>query len=145
MFNFYSNKYLLNLKTSFPALLNFYTNKIPKMKLSSISLRMTIISILLFLFYLNTKCQSVRTEVAGIPINYDEAKVPEYALPDLLTLANGEKVTNAEIWVLLTCDLTPTILRSAITEYNAGLFSAYIHHEALLCFRTFRQPTNRNH
>ena len=30
--------------------------------------------------------------------NYDEAKVPEYTLPDPLTLANGEKVADAETW-----------------------------------------------
>ena len=31
-------------------------------------------------------------------VNYDEAKVPAYTLPDPLTLANGEKVTSAKIW-----------------------------------------------
>ena len=30
--------------------------------------------------------------------NYDEAKVPSYTLPDPLTLANGEKVTDARTW-----------------------------------------------
>lgn len=30
--------------------------------------------------------------------NYDEAKVPQYTLPDPLTLATGEKVTDAETW-----------------------------------------------
>ena len=30
--------------------------------------------------------------------NYDESKVPDYTLPDPLTLANGEKVTDAESW-----------------------------------------------
>jgi len=37
-------------------------------------------------------------EVAGIPVNYDEAKVGTYALPDPLTLANGKKVTDAKTW-----------------------------------------------
>lgn len=30
--------------------------------------------------------------------NYDESKVPEYTLPDPLTLNNGEKVTDAKTW-----------------------------------------------
>ena len=30
--------------------------------------------------------------------NYDEAKVPQYTLPDPLVLANGDKVTDAETW-----------------------------------------------
>src|SRR5258708_187691 len=37
-------------------------------------------------------------EVAGIPVNYDEAKVGTYTLPDPLTLANGKKVTDAKTW-----------------------------------------------
>src|SRR5581483_9952353 len=36
--------------------------------------------------------------VAGIPANYTEAKVGQYVLPDPLTLANGEKVTDAKTW-----------------------------------------------
>jgi len=31
-------------------------------------------------------------------INYDEAKVPEYTLPDPLVMANGDKVTDAQTW-----------------------------------------------
>jgi hypothetical protein len=38
------------------------------------------------------------TEVAGIPVNYDESKVGTYTLPDPLTLANGKKVTDAKTW-----------------------------------------------
>ncbi|HPM79473.1 MAG TPA: acetylxylan esterase [Candidatus Anammoximicrobium sp.] len=30
--------------------------------------------------------------------NYDEAKVPQYTLPDPLVMANGDKVTDAETW-----------------------------------------------
>jgi len=37
-------------------------------------------------------------EVAGIKVNYDEAKVGTYTLPDPLTLANGKKVTTAKVW-----------------------------------------------
>jgi hypothetical protein len=43
--------------------------------------------------------------MAGLPAyvhaaeaNYDEAKVPQYTLPDPLVLANGDKVTDAETW-----------------------------------------------
>jgi len=32
-------------------------------------------------------------------INYDESKVPQYSLPDPLTLADGSKVSDAEIWL----------------------------------------------
>lgn len=37
--------------------------------------------------------------VAGIPVNYDEAKVGTYTLPDPLVLANGKRVTDAATWV----------------------------------------------
>ena len=36
--------------------------------------------------------------VAGIPVNYDEAKAGGYTLPDPLTLENGEPVRGAETW-----------------------------------------------
>ena len=35
-------------------------------------------------------------EVAGIPVNYDEARVGTYTLPDPLTLANGKPVRDAK-------------------------------------------------
>ena len=37
-------------------------------------------------------------EVAGIAVNYDEAKVGTYTLPDPLTLSNGRKVKDAKTW-----------------------------------------------
>jgi hypothetical protein len=37
-------------------------------------------------------------EVAGIPVNYDEAKVGAYTLPDPLVLANGKPVRDAKTW-----------------------------------------------
>jgi len=37
--------------------------------------------------------------VAGIPVNYDEAKVGTYTLPDVLTLSNGKKVTDKQTWM----------------------------------------------
>lgn len=50
------------------------------------------------LFQIPVLCQNIRTEVVGIPVNYDESKVPAYTLPDPLLLQNGEKVTDPETW-----------------------------------------------
>ncbi len=36
--------------------------------------------------------------VAGIPVNYEEARVGSYTLPDLLVLANGKPVRDAKTW-----------------------------------------------
>lgn len=36
--------------------------------------------------------------VAGIPVNYTEAKTGDYVLPDPLVLANGDRVTDARTW-----------------------------------------------
>jgi (4-O-methyl)-D-glucuronate---lignin esterase len=36
--------------------------------------------------------------VAGIPVNYDEARVGSYTLPDPLTLADGKPVRDAKTW-----------------------------------------------
>src|SRR5665213_932516 len=38
------------------------------------------------------------TVVAGIPVNYDEAKVGTYTLPDPLKLNNGKAVRDAKTW-----------------------------------------------
>ena len=35
---------------------------------------------------------------AAWEVNYDESKVPQYTLPDLLTMKDGQKVTTAEMW-----------------------------------------------
>jgi hypothetical protein len=37
-------------------------------------------------------------EREGITINYTEANVPGYTLPDPLTLLNGKKVTDVQTW-----------------------------------------------
>ena len=37
--------------------------------------------------------------VAGIPVNYDEALVGKYTLPDILTTKAGKKVTDKETWL----------------------------------------------
>jgi hypothetical protein len=38
------------------------------------------------------------SEVAGIPVNYDEAKVGTYTLPDPLVLADGKPVRDGKTW-----------------------------------------------
>ncbi len=42
--------------------------------------------------------QSPPSEVAGIPVNYDEARTGTYTLPDPLVLSNGKPVTDAKTW-----------------------------------------------
>lgn len=39
-----------------------------------------------------------RSEVAGIPVNYDETRVGTYTLPDPLVLSSGQPVKNAGTW-----------------------------------------------
>jgi len=41
---------------------------------------------------------SVNRVVAGIPVNYDEALVGTYTLPDPLVMLNGKKVKNSKMW-----------------------------------------------
>ena len=41
---------------------------------------------------------TLRSEVAGIPVNYDEAKVGTYTLADPLKLDNGKPVRSAKTW-----------------------------------------------
>src|SRR5215475_2787199 len=40
-----------------------------------------------------------RTEVAGIPVNYDESRVGAYNLPDPLKLNNGDPARDAKTWL----------------------------------------------
>src|SRR5262245_1240240 len=40
-----------------------------------------------------------RSEVAGIPVNYDESRVGKYTLPAPLTLNNGAPVRDAKTWI----------------------------------------------
>lgn len=42
--------------------------------------------------------QAPPADVAGIPVNYDEAKTGTYSLPNPLTLANGKRVRDAKTW-----------------------------------------------
>ena len=42
--------------------------------------------------------KALPAEIAGIPVNYDEAKVGTYTLPDALKLNNGKPVKNEKTW-----------------------------------------------
>lgn len=53
------------------------------------------------------------TVVAGIPVNYDEAKVGTYTLPDPLKLNDGKPVKNAKTW---TEKRRPEILKIFATQ-----------------------------
>ena len=68
------------------------------LKKNVIFLKPLILSLLFIHLFVAAFGQNVRTEVAGIPVNYDEDKVGKYTLPDPLKLLNGEKVENAGEW-----------------------------------------------
>lgn len=56
----------------------------------------------IFMFYAIVPAQSPPNrpqDVAGIPVNYDEDKVGEYTLPDLLTTLTGKKITTSQQWL----------------------------------------------
>ena len=53
---------------------------------------------LLILLYAPAISQNTRTEVAGIPVNYDESRVGAYTLPDPLVMQNGDPVKDAASW-----------------------------------------------
>lgn len=42
--------------------------------------------------------ESLNRVVAGFPVNYEEDSVGTYTLPDVLTMKNGKKVTDAKTW-----------------------------------------------
>ena len=69
-----------------------------KTSLSTSTLFKTALICALVTHYSIGTCQDVRTEVAGIPVNYDETKTGTYTLPDPLILLNGEKVNDAKTW-----------------------------------------------
>lgn len=47
----------------------------------------------------SSRAQNAPELVAGIPVNYDEAKVGTYTLPDPLIKSNGENVTSSDDWM----------------------------------------------
>lgn len=66
-----------------------------------LSLRITLSAsiFLAFSFSSFSQTENLAKTVAGFPVNYDESAIPPYILPDLLTLENGEKVSDAESWM----------------------------------------------
>src|SRR5678816_1831938 len=49
--------------------------------------------------FISSAQQANRPElVAGIPVNYQEEKVGEYTLPDLLVSADGTRIETAKAW-----------------------------------------------
>lgn len=73
-------------------------SKHDKMKLKQSYLKLYFSTALCLLFYVVAVCQTERTEVAGIPINYNEDSIKTYTLPDPLILENGHKVLNSDDW-----------------------------------------------
>lgn len=62
-------------------------------------LRAAVILITITACYSNGFSQNApNKEVAGIPVNYDEALVGTYTLSDPLEMLNGKKVKNAKMW-----------------------------------------------
>lgn len=62
-------------------------------------LKSSVILLSLALCHQNSLGQNAPSrEVAGIPVNYDEALVGSYKLPDVLKMQNGRKVKNAKEW-----------------------------------------------
>jgi hypothetical protein len=53
----------------------------------------------LFCAALNAQPAKPPAPVAGIPVNYDEAKAGTYTLPDPLVLANGNPVRDGKTWI----------------------------------------------
>ncbi len=50
-------------------------------------------------FIVHAQPKAPPAEVAGIPVNYDEAKTGTYKLPDPLALAGGKPVRDAKTWM----------------------------------------------
>ncbi|QHV96484.1 glucuronyl esterase domain-containing protein [Spirosoma endbachense] len=74
------------------------------------------------------------TLVAGIPVNYQEDSVGSYILPDLLTCADGQPVTNAKIW---TQKRRPELLK-LVEEIQFGKMPP---RPTEMSFRVFDQAT----
>jgi len=72
-----------------------------------------VLPIMAALFCLWLAVDSLPVTANAQEVNYDESKVPEYTLPDPLTLSNGKKVTDARTWVR---QRRPEILRLFQTQ-----------------------------
>lgn len=63
-----------------------------------IRLKILFIPLAALLCSVSVSGQNAPTLVAGIPVNYDESKVPAYTLPNPLVLQNGKKVESPKTW-----------------------------------------------
>lgn len=71
--------------------------------------RVTLLIVLIACSFISSAQQSNRPElVAGIPVNYQEDKVGEYTLPDLLISRDGTRVNSAKAW---TTKRRPEVLK----------------------------------
>ncbi|MEN2281631.1 acetylxylan esterase [Algoriphagus sp. SE2] len=77
---------------------------------------LTIIFLLSVKLCIAKQTQAPPSVVAGFPVNYDENAIPPYTLPDLFTLKNGQKVTDAETWFN---EKRPELLK-AVAELQYG-------------------------
>src|SRR3989442_553676 len=68
-----------------------------------------------------------------IPVNYDEAQVGTYTLPDPLVLANGDRVRDARTWYE---DRRPEILRLFETNMHGRRISGRRSSYQVLASRT---------
>jgi hypothetical protein len=57
-----------------------------------------LISVLIVSSSIYGQKENLNTVVAGFPVNYDEAHVGAYTLPDVLKMQNGKEVTDAKTW-----------------------------------------------
>ena len=60
--------------------------------------KLSFIILLVTCFFAFGQKEKLAKTSAGFPVNYEEDSVGTYTLPDLFTLSNGQKVTNAKTW-----------------------------------------------
>ena len=66
--------------------------------MNTMRLKFLCIPLVSLLCSVHALAQNAPTLVAGIPVNYDESKVPAYTLPDPLVLQNGKRVESPKTW-----------------------------------------------
>ena len=73
-----------------------------------------------FSFVLCAACSAFAAQKVEIPINYDEAKVPAYRLPDPLVAADGSAVRDAAAWKKRRLELLEIFAREVYGRTPAG-------------------------
>ncbi|MCU7549613.1 S9 family peptidase [Chitinophagaceae bacterium LB-8] len=68
------------------------------MKLFSINKLVILVVSILASSFLYAQTENLPKTSAGFPVNYNEDSVGNYTLPDVLTLQNGNKVTDTKTW-----------------------------------------------